>query len=111
MTAEGGTGRDHAVTIFRSKEITGPYEVDPDYPMLTAKDKPDSPLQCSGHASLIQTDEGNWYIAYLRSEEHTSELQSRGHLVCRLLLEKKKNTIIGIHDQETLEIRIAQHIS
>src|SRR5207253_8759061 len=27
----------------------------------------------------------------LRSEEHTSELQSRGHLVCRLLLEKKKD--------------------
>src|SRR5439155_23734931 len=27
---------------------------------------------------------------YGRSEEHTSELQSRGHLVCRLLLEKKK---------------------
>src|SRR5437870_7369270 len=27
--------------------------------------------------------------AWLRSEEHTSELQSRGHLVCRLLLEKK----------------------
>src|SRR5690625_6447026 len=34
-----------------------------------------------------------WLIDYggnLRSEEHTSELQSRGHLVCRLLLEKKK---------------------
>src|SRR5690625_2001718 len=29
-------------------------------------------------------------LLYLRSEEHTSELQSRGHLVCRLLLEKKK---------------------
>src|SRR5690625_7697458 len=28
-----------------------------------------------------------------RSEEHTSELQSRGHLVCRLLLEKKKPSI------------------
>src|SRR5437660_7432432 len=28
-----------------------------------------------------------------RSEEHTSELQSRGHLVCRLLLEKKKNKL------------------
>src|SRR2546422_6377235 len=28
---------------------------------------------------------------HLRSEEHTSELQSRLHLVCRLLLEKKKN--------------------
>src|SRR6266498_3602620 len=31
-------------------------------------------------------------VAYLRSEEHTSELQSRPHLVCRLLLEKKKKT-------------------
>src|SRR5436305_10318489 len=29
-----------------------------------------------------------------RSEEHTSELQSRPHLVCRLLLEKKKNEVI-----------------
>src|SRR5690625_6279515 len=29
-----------------------------------------------------------------RSEEHTSELQSRGHLVCRLLLEKKKQNSI-----------------
>src|SRR3989442_7281429 len=31
-----------------------------------------------------------------RSEEHTSELQSRPHLVCRLLLEKKKNSTAGI---------------
>ena len=31
-----------------------------------------------------------------RSEEHTSELQSRGHLVCRLLLEKKKTLKTGI---------------
>src|SRR5690625_6475331 len=29
-------------------------------------------------------------LCVIRSEEHTSELQSRGHLVCRLLLEKKK---------------------
>src|SRR5690625_5378443 len=29
-------------------------------------------------------------VMQMRSEEHTSELQSRGHLVCRLLLEKKK---------------------
>src|SRR2546429_2588297 len=31
-----------------------------------------------------------WPLRLLRSEEHTSELQSRLHLVCRLLLEKKK---------------------
>src|SRR5690625_5890897 len=34
-----------------------------------------------------------------RSEEHTSELQSRGHLVCRLLLEKKKLHISGKYTQ------------
>src|SRR5690625_5361108 len=33
----------------------------------------------------------------LRSEEHTSELQSRGHLVCRLLLEKKKKNLNTLH--------------
>src|SRR2546430_13704096 len=33
-----------------------------------------------------------------RSEEHTSELQSQSNLVCRLLLEKKKKTIIVTHN-------------
>src|SRR5439155_11579526 len=35
----------------------------------------------------------------LRSEEHTSELQSRGHLVCRLLLEKKKHELNDVEHQ------------
>src|SRR5207253_11490507 len=38
-----------------------------------------------------------------RSEEHTSELQSRGHLVCRLLLEKKK------HQHRDLRVRLHAH--
>src|SRR3989442_11822208 len=33
------------------------------------------------------------FLRWARSEEHTSELQSRPHLVCRLLLEKKKKTV------------------
>src|SRR5207253_6986895 len=37
-----------------------------------------------------------------RSEEHTSELQSRGHLVCRLLLEKKKKKQKKINYSHTL---------
>src|SRR5258708_24850671 len=35
----------------------------------------------------------------MRSEEHTSELQSPDHLVCRLLLEKKKTTIVALSPQ------------
>src|SRR2546429_5253703 len=41
-----------------------------------------------------------------RSEEHTSELQSRLHLVCRLLLEKKKNRH---HSDVVLRLRSPQH--
>src|SRR3989449_4717658 len=39
----------------------------------------------------------------VRSEEHTSELQSRLHLVCRLLLEKKKTNYAHTHLQHTVE--------
>src|SRR5690625_7053442 len=45
----------------------------------------------TGHNSLkLSYHFGQWTTGN-RSEEHTSELQSRGHLVCRLLLEKKKH--------------------
>src|SRR5207253_9878444 len=39
-------------------------------------------------AELFQKLHAHLGVEYVRSEEHTSELQSRGHLVCRLLLEK-----------------------
>src|SRR5690625_5429020 len=43
----------------------------------------------NSYKRLVPHYEAPVKLAY-RSEEHTSELQSRGHLVCRLLLEKKK---------------------
>src|SRR3989442_11707794 len=43
------------------------------------------------HAARRAADEVPAALREQRSEEHTSELQSRPHLVCRLLLEKKKN--------------------
>src|SRR5439155_2244675 len=39
-----------------------------------------------------------------RSEEHTSELQSRGHLVCRLLLEKKKKEYQTVNQSQTKDV-------
>src|SRR3989442_11654370 len=44
-------------------------------------------------------------FAHLRSEEHTSELQSRPHLVCRLLLEKKKKKKNAKQPQENQKDR------
>src|SRR3712207_8568105 len=48
--------------------------------------RPKSPRQRSSDGKVGRNDP-------CRSEEHTSELQSRQYLVCRLLLEKKKNTV------------------
>ncbi|MFG6150291.1 glycoside hydrolase family 43 protein [Halobacillus sp. B23F22_1] len=63
VTAEGGTGYNHAVTIARSRNLAGPYEVDPTNPILTSND--DDELQKAGHASLVETQEGEWYMAHL----------------------------------------------
>ena len=65
LTAEGGTGSGHAVTVCRSRDLLGPYEVDPQNPMLTANGYPSSSLQCAGHASLVQTEFDRWYIVHL----------------------------------------------
>ena len=53
MTAEGGTGRDHAVTMARSRAIDGPYEVHPDNPLLTSRGRRGLALQKAGHGSLV----------------------------------------------------------
>src|SRR5690625_6898484 len=45
----------------------------------------------------------SWMFCKDRSEEHTSELQSRGHLVCRLLLEKKKSYSYIFNDIKPLD--------
>ncbi|WP_431683665.1 glycoside hydrolase family 43 protein [Kitasatospora sp. KL5] len=65
ITADGGTGYDHQVTVARSRTLAGPYERDPAGPLLTARDHPDLPLQKAGHGSLVDTPDGSSYLAYL----------------------------------------------
>ncbi len=65
LTAEGGTGWGHAVTMARSPTLAGPYELHPDVYVLTARDRPDSALQRAGHADLVETPNGETYMVYL----------------------------------------------
>ncbi len=65
LVAEGGTWYSHAATMARSRNIDGPYEVDPGNPFLTSAHAPDAPLQKAGHASLVETPGGEWYVAHL----------------------------------------------
>ncbi len=65
MTAEGGTSYEHSVTLARSKNLDGPYEIHPDNPLLSAWEHPDLPIQKAGHASWVQTSDDEWYLAHL----------------------------------------------
>lgn len=81
MCAEGGTGWFHAVTLARSKALTGPYELSPEHPVLTSwegsrepeetekalaeKDLGKSYLKKAGHGSLVESKDGRWFLAHL----------------------------------------------
>lgn len=65
ITAEGGTQYDHAVTVARSRSIEGPYETSPVNPVLTSAGDDSLSLQKAGHASLVETQTGEWYMVHL----------------------------------------------
>lgn len=65
LTAEGGTGWNHAVTMARSRSLAGPYELHPDTYILSSRTRPDAPLQRAGHADLVETPEGRPWLVYL----------------------------------------------
>lgn len=65
LVAEGGTGYEHSARIFRSKILTGPYESHPNNPILTSKDNPELSLQKAGHADIVETQNGEWYMVHL----------------------------------------------
>src|SRR5438132_2071232 len=83
-------------TLFRSDHIGGNENIG----------KTGRPVPTDSQRYAV-TDRVAASHAYIRSEEHTSELQSHSDLVCRLLLEKKKKT-----KQDTnIIIQKTQHIT
>ena len=92
MCAEGGTGYNHCVTMGRSRNVCGPYEKDPENPILTSapgvsyeRDDPDhlkpkyyntdSILQKSGHGSYVETPDGEVYLFYHTARPFVPELR------------------------------------
>ncbi|MEN8250894.1 MAG: family 43 glycosylhydrolase, partial [Bacteroidota bacterium] len=65
MVAEGGTEWWHKVIVARSKNIWGPYETDPQGPCITSVGVPENYLQKAGHGSLVETQNGELYVAHL----------------------------------------------
>lgn len=68
LTAEGGTAERHSQTIYRSRQVDGPYEPGPVNPILTQRDLPaDRPdrVEATGHADIVQLDDGSWWGVFL----------------------------------------------
>ncbi|MDE7297469.1 MAG: glycoside hydrolase family 43 protein, partial [Lachnospiraceae bacterium] len=65
LTAEGGTGYEHCVTMARAGSVWGPFETDPENPVLTSEKEDLRSLQKCGHADLVDTPEGEWYMVHL----------------------------------------------
>jgi xylan 1,4-beta-xylosidase len=91
LCAEGGTGYGHCVTVARARSVWGPYEGDPENPILSAsldfdesdnadylkphRYNPASPLQKPGHGSLVETPQGELYLAHLCARPILPELR------------------------------------
>ena len=65
LLADGGTGSNHGAIAARSRSIEGPYELDPAGPLITTRDDRGNPLQKAGHGCLVETPDGQWYMAHL----------------------------------------------
>jgi len=62
MISEGGTSYDHRITIARSDSPWGPFEPNPNNPILTHRNRPEHPFQALGHADLVETPDGWWMV-------------------------------------------------
>lgn len=65
ITAEGGTSYEHAVTVARSKNIYGPYEIHPNVHLVTSRFNKDIYIKKAGHGSICKGMDDRWWIAFL----------------------------------------------
>ena len=67
LISEGGTELAHRLTIARSKKIEGPYQSNPNNPLLTNCSRLGQSMQIqgTGHGDLVQAEDGSWWMAFL----------------------------------------------
>lgn len=81
MCAQGGTSIDHSEVIFKSDSLYGPYIPAPHNPILTARDLPPDrpqPVTCTGHADLVQTQNGDWFAVFLGCQPYQNGFYNTG---------------------------------
>ena len=81
IAAEGGTEERHSEVVFRSKEVTGPYEPYSGNPILTQRTLPEErpdPVTSTGHADLVETQKGDWWAVFLGCQPYRDDFFNTG---------------------------------
>lgn len=79
MISEGGTGPDHALSIARSEQLTGPYTGYKRNPVLTHRHLGnDYPIVNVGHGDIVETQNGEWWMVLLASRPYGGYYRNLG---------------------------------
>jgi alpha-N-arabinofuranosidase len=81
MCAQGGTSTAHSEVIFKSDSLRGPYVPGPNNPMITTRGLPSNrpdPVTCTGHADMVQTQNGDWYAVFLGCQPYEAGFYNTG---------------------------------
>jgi len=82
MCAEGGTGGWHSEVILRAKNPMGPWEENPNNPILTQRTGLDpnrkDPVSSAGHADIVEDGKGNWWAVFLACRPYEEDMYNTG---------------------------------
>lgn len=82
MCAEGGTGGWHSEVILRAKSPEGPWEENPNNPILTQRTGLDpnrkDPVSSAGHADIVEDGKGNWWGVFLACRPYEEDMYNTG---------------------------------
>ena len=92
LISEGGTEMAHGLTIARSKKIEGPYQANPNNPLLTNCSLPGQYLQIqgTGHGDFVQASDGSWWVVFLAYRNMGGAYHHIGRETCLAPVEWKK---------------------
>lgn len=81
ICAQGGTGYNHSEVVFRSKNVSGPYESYENNPILTQSNldsKRNNQITSTGHADFVQLPNGDWWSVFLGCRPYGTDLYNTG---------------------------------
>ncbi len=81
IAAEGGTASQHSETVYRSRNLDGPYVAGPLNPILTQRDLDAArpwPVAAAGHADFVKGPDGKWWAVFLATRPYDANLSNMG---------------------------------